>query len=197
MAQTTTVEGEVATRPPIRILIVDNDKQHAMAMLESLERVGYNCTMATSGPDGAQQIAENNFDVVITDLVMNDVDGMEILTRAKETLADCEVIMVTGHATVPKAVEAMQQGAYNFLEKPITPSRLRAVTEKASDTVRLKLQNLELNQRLDERFGYEGFVYASAKMHSVIQRLKRIAPTDASVLITGESGTGKEMVAQA
>ena len=105
--------------------------------------------------------------------------------------------MVTGHASVPKAVEAMQQGAFNFLEKPITSDRLRAVFERAVDAVQLRRQNRELTQRLDERFGFEGIIYASDKMQAVIDRLKRIAPTDATVLITGESGTGKELIAQA
>jgi two-component system response regulator HydG len=128
---------------------------------------------------------------------MNDVDGMEVLGRAKQALPDSEVIMVTGHASIPKAVEAMQQGAHNFLEKPITPNRLRAVVEKAAEKVALRRQNLELNQRLDERFGYEGIIFASERMKQVIERLKRIAPTDATVLISGESGTGKELIAQA
>jgi two-component system response regulator HydG len=91
----------------------------------------------------------------------------------------------------------MQQGAFNFLEKPLTPDRLRAVTQKAADAVRLKLANVDLQQRLDERFGFEGIIYASEQMRAVIERLKRLAPTDASVLITGETGTGKELVAQA
>jgi two-component system response regulator HydG len=159
--------------------------------------VGYRCTVATSGPEGTEAIEQNTFDVVITDLVMNDVDGMHVLQAARSALPDCEVIMVTGHATVPKAVEAMQHGAFNFLEKPITPGRLRAVTAKAIEAVQLKQTNLELRQRLDEKFGFEGIVFASAKMQEVIERIKRIAPTDATVLITGESGTGKEMIAQA
>lgn len=183
--------------PPIRVLIVDNDQALAHAMSESLEKVGYACQVATSGPEGARRVEHETFDVVITDLVMNDVDGMEVLSRAKQSLPEAEVIMVTGHASVPKAVEAMQQGAYNFLEKPITPNRLRAVTDKAAEAVRLRRQNIELNQRLDERFGFEGIIFSSARMQSVIERVKRIAPTDATVLITGESGSGKELIAQA
>src|SRR5262245_27139218 len=181
----------------IRVLIVDNDRAHAEAMLEALEREGYTCSMATSGPEGARLITQETFDVIITDMVMNDVDGMELLARAKQALPDCEVIMITGHGTVPKAVEAMQQGAFTFLEKPITPNKLRAVTQKAADAVRLRRQNIELTQRLDERFGFEGIIYASAKMNAVIDRVKRIAPTDATVLIAGENGTGKELIAQA
>src|SRR6056297_25533 len=179
------------------LLIVDNDPAHARAMTERLERVGYRCTVATSGPAGARLIERETFDVVITDMVMNDIDGMKLLVLARKRLPDCEVVLVTGHATVPVAVEAMQEGAFNFLEKPITPHRLRAVTEKAVEAVWLRRQNTELRQRLDERFGFEGIIYTSTQMQQVIDRLKRIAATDATVLITGESGTGKELFAQA
>ncbi|HUE72504.1 MAG TPA: sigma-54 dependent transcriptional regulator [Pirellulaceae bacterium] len=186
-----------ATTAPLRVLIVDNDEALARAMEETLAKVGYQCLVATSGPEGARRIEHDTFDIVVSDLVMNDVDGMEVLGRARHALPEAEVILVTGHATVSKAVEAMQLGAFNFLEKPISPNRLRAVVEKAADAVKLRRQNVELNQRLDEKFGFEGFVYASEKMKAVIERLKRIAPTDAGVLITGENGTGKELVAQA
>jgi two-component system response regulator HydG len=190
-------DGAEPAALPIRLLIVDNDEALARAMEESLAKVGYECVVATSGPEGARKIDTDSFDIVVTDLVMNDVDGMELLARSREKLPDAEVILVTGHATVPKAVEAMQQGAFNFLEKPITTSRLRAVCEKAADSIRLKRQNVELRERLDERFGFEGIIYASSQMQAVIDRLKRIAPTDATVLIHGESGTGKELIAQA
>ena len=188
---------EASDNVPIRILLVDNAPDHARAMAESLERVGYTCVIATGGPEGCREIEQQTFDVVVTDLVMNEVDGMGVLKQARELLPECEVIMVTGHATVPKAVEAMQEGAFNFLEKPITPKRLQAVTEKAVESVRLRLQNIELNQRLDERFGFENLIYSSSSMQGVVERLKRIAPTDAGVLITGETGTGKDVVAQA
>ncbi len=182
---------------PIRTLIVDNDKAHAHTMSEILERIGYDCDVATSGPEGLKRVQENTYDVMVTDMVMNEVDGMQLLGRTKEVLPQCEVIMVTGHASVPKAVEAMQQGAFNFLEKPISSNRLRAVFERAVDAVKLRRENLDLVQRLDERFGFEGIIYVSERMKAVIDRLKRIAPTDATVLITGESGTGKELIAQA
>ncbi len=197
MAQAKKSDGEPHGPDDVRVLVVDNDHALAHSMAESLERVGYPCTVATSGSEGVKRVEHDVFDVVFTDLVMSDVDGMEVLARAKKALPECEVIVVTGHASVPKAVEAMQQGAFNFLEKPITPDRLRAVAEKAADSVRLRRQNLELSQRLDERFGFEGIIYTSSKMQDLIGRLKRIAPTDATVLIAGENGTGKELVAQA
>ena len=180
-----------------RVLVVDNEAAHARAMMESLEKVGYRCELATNGPEAAQLVDRETFDVIVTDMVMNDVDGMKLLKRTRERLPDCEVIMVTGHATVPIAVEAMQIGAFNFLEKPITPNRLRAIVGKAAEKIALKRENNELLQRLDERYGFEGIIYTSKKMQTLIDRLRRISPTDATVLITGESGTGKELIAQA
>lgn len=181
----------------VRVLIIDNDAPHAQAVAESLERVGYACTVATSGNDGAERIAREAFDVVLTDLVMTDVDGLEILARAKDDLPDAEVIVVTGHGTVRSAVSAIQKGAFNYLEKPLDLAHLRAVVEKAAENARLRRTNAELHRRLDERFGFEGVVGSSPQMNKVIDLLKRIAPTNATVLIQGETGTGKELVAQA
>ncbi len=188
---------EVSSKESLRLLVIDNEAAHAHAMTESLEKVGYICQVATSGPEAAKLIEQETYDIIITDMVMNEVDGMKILKLASERLPDCEVVMVTGHATVPVAVEAMQLGAFNFLEKPITPKRLRAIVDKAADSVSLRRENTELHQRLDERFGFEGLVYTSKKMQTLVDRLRRIAATDATVLITGENGTGKEVIAQA
>ncbi len=181
----------------VRVLVVDNDIVHARTMGEGLERLGYKVIVAGGGKEGAQQIHEDSFDVVVTDLMMNDIGGLEILNVAKTSSAETEVIVVTGHGTVPSAVEAMQQGAFTYLQKPLELAQLRVAVEKASAGVRLRLKNLELNQRLDERFGFEGVVGSSTQMRGVIERLKRIAPTDATVLIQGATGTGKELVAQA
>ena len=191
------VDAAAVKAADIHVLIVDNDAAHAQTVAESLERVGYHCTVATSGTEGAQQIDSGSFDIVITDLMMNDVDGLEILKRTKQSLPDAEVILVTGHGTVPSAVAAMQQGAFNYLLKPLDLAQLRVVTEKAAEAARLRRTNAELNRRLDEKFGFEGVIGTSPQMNDVIERLKRIAPTDASVLIKGETGTGKELVAQA
>ena len=182
---------------PIQVLVVDNDQAHAEAVADSLNRVGFACTVATSGAAGAALIEEGSYDVIITDLMMSDVDGLEILGRAKESLPDAEVILVTGHGTVPSAVEAMQQGAFNYLLKPLDLKQLRAVTEKAAATMTLRRANADLNRRLDEKFGFEGVIGSSPQMHDLIDRLRRIAPTDATVLIQGDTGTGKELVAQA
>jgi len=182
---------------PIRILVVDNDIVHARTMAEALGKLAAEVTVAGSGAEGARRIEQGGFDVVVTDLMMNDLGGLEILARAKRVSADTEVIVVTGHGTIPSAVLAMQQGAFTYLQKPLDLGHLRAAVEKASEGVRLRRQNLELHRRLDEKFGFEGVVGSSPQMLALVERLRRIAPTDATVLIQGETGTGKELVAQA
>lgn len=181
----------------VSVLVVDNDLAHARTMAEVLERQGYRCVVAGGGKEGAQRITEEVFDVVVTDLMMNDIGGLDILAAAKQVSADTQVILVTGHGTIPSAVSAMQQGAYSYLQKPLDLSQLRSAVEKAAEGVLLRRQNLELNRRLDEKFGFEGVVGSSPQMLTLIDRLKRIAPTDATVLVQGETGTGKELVAQA
>ena len=117
--------------------------------------------------------------------------------RAKSAQPDTEVILLTGFGSIPSAVEAMQKGAFNYLTKPLDLHQLRAATQRAVDSSRLRRTNLELNRRLDEKFGFEGLIGDSRQMRDIIHRLKRIAPTNATLLIQGETGTGKELVAQA
>jgi two-component system response regulator HydG len=182
---------------PVRVLVVDNDVVHARTMGEALSRSGRDVTVVGSGGEGARRLEQEPFDIVVTDLMMNDIGGLEILARAKQASEETEVIVVTGHGTIPSAVLAMQQGAFTYLQKPLDLGHLRAAVDKASEGVRLRRQNLELHRRLDEKFGFEGVVGSSPQMLALIERLKRIAPTDATVLIQGATGTGKELVAQA
>ncbi len=183
--------------PQIRVLVVDDDEPHAQAVAESLERVGYECVVATSGREGLRLIEEQNFDIVLTDLIMDGVGGLEVLAKAKSELPDAEVVILTGHSTIKTAVTAMQAGATQYLTKPLDINELRAVADKASQSQRLARSNLELQRQLNERFGFEGVIGTSPLMHTVVDRLRQIAPTSATVLITGESGTGKELVAKA
>ncbi len=183
----------------IRVLVVDDEEPHAIAVAESLGRVGYECVVATSGGEGrhARLIEEQVFDIIITDLIMEGVGGMEVLAKAKRELPEAGVVILTGHSTVKTAVTAMQAGASNYLIKPLDINELRAVADKASQSQRLQRSNLELQRQLNEKFGFEGVIGSSPAMHSVVAKLRQIAPTSASVLITGESGTGKELVAKA
>jgi two-component system response regulator HydG len=181
----------------IRVLVVDDDEPHAVAVAESLERVGYECVVATSGAEGLKLIEEQVFDIIITDLIMEGVGGLEVLAKAKRELPDAEVVILTGHSTIKTAVTAIQAGASTYLTKPLDINELRTVTGKASQSQRLQRSNIELQKQLNEKFGFEGVIGNSEAMHAVVAKLRQIAPTSASVLITGESGTGKELVAKA
>ena len=181
----------------IRVLVVDDDEPHAAAVAESLERVGYDCVVATSGGEGLRLIEEQVFDIIITDLIMEGVGGLEVLAKAKRELPDAEVVILTGHGTIKTAVTAMQAGASTYLTKPLDINELRTVADKASQSQRLQRSNIELQKQLNEKFGFEGVIGNSSAMHAVVAKLRQIAPTSASVLITGESGTGKELVAKA
>lgn len=182
---------------PIRVLVVDDDEAHAEAVAESLERVGYECVVAAGGREAMRLIEEQVFDIVLTDLMMGEIGGLEVLAKAKRELPDVEVVILTGHGTIKTAVTAMQAGAATYLTKPLDIDELRMVVDKASQSQRLLRSNIELRKQLNERFGFEGVIGNSPLMHNVVQRLRQIAPTTATVLITGESGTGKELVARA
>jgi len=181
----------------IRVLVVDDDEPHAAAVAESLERVGYDCVVATSGSEGLRLIEEQVFDIIITDLIMEGVGGLEVLAKAKRELPDAEVVILTGHSTIKTAVTAMQSGASTYLTKPLDINELRTVADKASQAQRLHRSNIELQKQLNEKFGFEGVIGNSPAMQAVVAKLRQIAPTSASVLITGESGTGKELAAKA
>lgn len=182
---------------PLRVLVIDDEEFHAETVAESLQRVGYECVVATSGSAGARKIEQEDFDVILTDLRMEDMDGLAILRKAKQELPDAEVVLITGHGDVKTAVQAMQQGAAHYLLKPVDLAELRAMVDKAAERLRLARANRELKRQLDEKFGFEGVIGNSAKMRDVINRLKAYATTSATVLIQGETGTGKELVAKA
>jgi len=181
----------------ISVLVIDDEVAHAQAMCDILATIGCECRLASSGTEGLQQLQENGFDVVVTDLVMRDADGMAILQEAAQHENPPAVIVVTGHGSISSAVAAMRQGAENYLTKPVDADELRTLVQRAAEHRRLTQRNLELERQLDERFGFEGIIGNSPPMQRVFEALRQIAPTDATVLIRGESGSGKELVAKA
>jgi two-component system response regulator HydG len=181
----------------LKLLIIDDEPSHAEAVAESLERVGYECVVATSGAEGARRIEQGDANLILTDLKMDGLDGLAILRKARQELPDAEVVVITGHGDVQSAVEAMKAGATHFLQKPVDLAELRAMVGKAAERFRLAQTNIELKQQLDERFGFEGLIGNSPRMLDIVKKLKSIAPTQATVLIQGETGTGKELVAKA
>lgn len=179
------------------ILIIDDEKNQAEAIAESLRSIGYKCTTVTNGNEGLDIIRKDRIDVVITDLIMHGIDGMEILKETKEKSPESEVILITGYGTVENAVTAMQKGASTYLLKPINIKQLRAVVDKVVEKQNLVRSNIELHKQLEEKFGFTGIIGNSQQMHRIFNILKQISSTTATVLIVGESGTGKELIASA
>ena len=182
-----------------RLLIIDDDEAHAEAMKESLDRAGYDCLTVTGGREGIAALTADSsegFHLVITDLVMKEMDGLEVLRKAKEHSPSLDVILVTGHGSIESAVQAMQEGAADYLTKPLNVDELRARVDKALHRQALERENVLLRRQLDKRFGFEQIIGNSPQILSVLDTLTQISDTTARVLISGESGTGKELVAK-
>ena len=181
----------------LKLLIVDDDPNHAEVVAESLERVGYECIIATSGAAGLKTIERDEPDVILTDLRMDGMDGLTILRKAKQELPDAEVVVITGHGDVQTAVEAMQAGAANYLQKPINLTELRTMVDKAAERLAARPHQSRIAKTARRKVRLRGRRRQQPRMHEIISKLKSIAPTAATVLIQGETGTGKELVAKA
>ena len=182
---------------PIRVLVVDDNEAHAEAVAEGLQRDGCETILAFSGPEGAQRLQSEPVNVVVTDLVMPELDGMEILRLAHQVDPKIEVIVVTAHATVNSAVEALRQGAFHYLLKPLNIKELRHFVSEAVHKQSLVSQNVELKKAVSEKFGFENLIGNSPGMQRVYSLIRQVAGTSATVLVLGETGTGKELVARA
>ena len=187
-----------------RVLVIDDDEDHAEALADGLEIDGYECTVANSGGAGVERMHEAEFDAVLTDLVMNDKSGLEVLQESKALQPFAPVLMITGHGSIETAVDAMRLGADDYLTKPVKLGELRAKLAKAvekaeliRDNQELVRENQELRRQFDKRFGMEGILGHSAQMQRIFEVLGQVGPTAATVLVLGESGTGKELVARA
>ena len=181
----------------LKVLVVDDEVALAETMAEALERSGYDVVLAHSGIEGLKALERQEPSIILTDLKMEGMDGLTLLKKAKDELPDVEVVVITGHGDVKTAVEAMRAGAANYVQKPVGLEELRTMVDKAADRFRLAQDNRQLKQQIDEKFGFEGLVGNSPKFLDVINRLKSIAPTSATVLVQGETGTGKELIAKA
>jgi two-component system response regulator HydG len=181
----------------IRVLVIDDDGAHAEAAAESLARSGYECSVATSGTEGLQRLENDGYDVVLTDLVMRDFSGNEIVRKVKASSPETEVIVMTGYPSYETALEAMDVGAYDYLNKPIDLNILRAKIKKALEKQKLVRSNVELKRQLDKKYGFEGILGGSEPMQNVFDTMRQVSASKATVLILGENGTGKELVARA
>ncbi|HTG82452.1 MAG TPA: sigma-54 dependent transcriptional regulator [Geobacteraceae bacterium] len=181
----------------IKILIVDDEAPSREALSLLLKSAGYEITGAGTGLEAFELLAGRSFDIIITDLFLPDLNGIDILKRAKSLSPITEVILITGHASAETAVQAMKEGAFDYITKPLNLDELRLIIDKALEKRRLLNENVYLKKQLRDKFEFANIIGNSPAMQKVFNRMKRIIKTDSTVLIMGESGTGKEIVAKA
>jgi two-component system response regulator PilR (NtrC family) len=180
-----------------KILVVDDDLSLRQFLSIMLKRAGYQCRAATRGEEAIELMVEDPADVVVTDLNMEGLDGMGLLRRLQADWPDTEVVMITAYATTENAVEAMKEGAFDYVVKPFNVDELKMILKKAFEKRALSRENQSLRELLTDRFGYASLVGRAGPMLKVYDLMDRVKDTPITVLITGESGTGKELVARA
>jgi DNA-binding NtrC family response regulator len=180
-----------------KLLIVDDEKNIREGLAAALELDGYEVVVAADGDEGWKRFQKGDVDLVVTDLRMPGISGEELLKRIGMETPGVPVLVLTGHGTVENAVEAMRNGAYDFLTKPVNLDRLSLLVKRALQNRELALQNRRLQEDLERKKQFDTIIGTSSAMRRVFDTIRQVAPTRASVLITGESGVGKELVADA
>jgi len=179
------------------ILVVDDEKNIREGLGRVLELDGYRVFLAADGREGLELVEDGDIDLVISDLKMPGVSGEELLRKTRDKYANLPVIILTGHGTVENAVQAMKDGAYDFLTKPINLEHFAILVKRALSNRELMLQHRHMQKELEKRSQFVNIIGKSAAMHSIFEKIRQVAPTRASILITGESGVGKEVIAEA
>jgi len=178
------------------ILVIDDDESMRAGCIQTLSEEGYRVQAVENGREGLEITIKESFDVILLDLKMPGIPGMEVLKRLKENDPNSLVIVITGYATIDSAVEAMKRGAYDFLPKPFAPEVLISVVKKAVNSRLNALEKVIMTQVYEDKVISDTLIGKSDGIAKVILLLKKVAPTDSTVLITGETGVGKELVAQ-
>jgi len=185
-----------ARTEPLTILLVDDEELLVKSCSRLLEQEGYQVVTAYRGRDALELARRHHPDIVLADLMLPDMDGMELLREVRQLDPQTLVIMITGFATVDSSIEAIRAGAYDYIPKPFTATQLQILVGRAANQVRLVRDNERLRGELRERYSLENIIGVSEAMQRVFALVLRVASTDASVFISGESGTGKELIAR-
>ncbi len=180
-----------------KILVVDDEQSHRTMLRAVLTQEGYNISEADDGISAVKAIENEAFDLILMDIRMTDMNGIEAVRQIKRISPSIPIIMMTAYASVKTAVEALKSGAYDYLTKPLDIDELKILIKKALEHYRLQEENVFLKERLADRFHFSNIIGQSKRMKELFENLSLVAPSDATVLIYGESGTGKELVANA
>jgi two-component system NtrC family response regulator len=176
------------------ILIAEDDATVGESLRLLLKKKGHEILLAANGKEALQLFRHKSVDLVITDVVMPKMNGIELLEAVKGLRPETEVIVISAQGTIEKAVQAMKLGAFDFIEKPINPRVISLLVERALEKQTLILQNRDLRSRLEDKFHFKNIIGRSEKMVKIFELIRHIAPYDSSVLIIGESGTGRELL---
>jgi DNA-binding NtrC family response regulator len=180
-----------------RVLVVDDEPMVCLALTNWLEEENYFAQAVEDGPQAIKAVRGENWDIVLLDLRMPGMDGLEVLKQVKEIAPQTVVIMMTAYASIPGAVQAMKEGAYDYIVKPLDVDQLTLMLKRIVDHQQLITENILLRKRLTEQYEFEDIIGRSEAMQEVFSMIKAVTDTNATVLITGETGTGKELVARA
>lgn len=184
-------------RPNVKILLIEDEQGSREALQMLLKASGFTVHGTSCGKEALEVLGSDRFDIVLSDLFLPDMSGIDILSRVKQDAPWTEVILVTGHASAETAVQAMKKGAYDYITKPLNIEELRIIIDKAVEKGALLSENVYLKKQLRDKYEFANIIGNSQPMQQLFSRMKRIIKTDSTVLILGESGTGKELVAKA
>jgi DNA-binding NtrC family response regulator len=180
-----------------RILIVDDEVIMRESLSGWLARDGHDVETAASGEEALEKLQRSRFDILLVDIKMEGISGLEVLRKVKENDPDVAIVMITAYGSITTAIEAMKNGAYDYLLKPFDPNQLGVLIEKIVERQAQMRENLYLKEQFKERTRFESMIGQSQPMQEVFDMIRDVAPTDATVLITGETGTGKGLAAKA
>ncbi len=179
------------------VLVVDDEPLMRLSILDALTAEGFKVHEASNGKEGIEKLKSGRFDLVITDLKMPGSDGISVVQACKQHSPGTEVLVITAHGSVDTAVQAMKFGAHDYITKPFSMDELLLIVDRATKVIALRQENHDLRQELEGKFNFGGIVGKNERMGAVLEKVKLVSATDATVLIIGESGTGKEIVANA